>query len=753
MLAFIRRLSIKQKILGGMTMVIVLLVIVTITVLISLNLIKTQVNQIVTKIQPTVISSLTLADQLDKTASSIAYYLLSKEPIHKKAYLEGIETINLQLRRLRNMQNIQENHLYKQTVNELSRKIKKFNTFKKNLIGLAENGLLNVPARQYAIDTLNPNMINSLQLLQEMISSESEETITAERKPLLLDIQSLRYDYLRMVSEYRVFLAFRDASNLKNYNSYIQLINEDIVQVNSHKELHTFEEENAIEQFEKNFTEFKKSFQQIVALSESDKWRNDSYLIRTEIGPLLSKIQIILQDMVNKQRKQSFDQTQTIEKNMQIIWYTVAFLLIISFISGVIIITLTNTQVVTPIIHLRNILKDISKESGQLNKRANVNSTDEIGQLALAFNEMIEVIQSNIQREDTEKSREHDEKEILSNELTAIERAVDLAAKGDLTADLTARFSESHITSSVTQLAKGINTMIVNLNDLITDVQSSAIHVNTSATEISTTAKEQEATVSEQAATIHEMMGTAQSISKSTEKLAQTMNTVSQLSDSTAKSANHGQSSLTRMESTMTRMVEASDSISSKLVVLNEKAGKINTVITTITKVAEQTNLLSLNASIESEKAGEYGAGFAVVAREIRRLADQTEVATWDIEHMVKEMQSAVSASVMGMEKFSQEIKNSVNNVADIGNQLNMVIEQVHQLVPYFEEVNNNMQSQASNAHQITDALEQLNHAEQQTVQSIHMSNQSIHQLHDVAKTLKNGISRFKLKYNGPGNS
>src|SRR6266498_3148728 len=71
---------------------------------------------------------------------------------------------------------------------------------------------------------------------------------------------------------------------------------------------------------------------------------------------------------------------------------------------------------------------------------------------------------------------------------------------------------------------------------------------------------------------------------------------------------------------------------------------------------ADQTNLLSLNAAIEAEKAGEHGRGFVVVATEIRRLADQSALATGDIEQIVKEMQSAVSAGVMGMDKFSEEV-------------------------------------------------------------------------------------------------
>src|SRR5207247_5039004 len=172
--------------------------------------------------------------------------------------------------------------------------------------------------------------------------------------------------------------------------------------------------------------------------------------------------------------------------------------------------------------------------------------------------------------------------------------------------------------------------------------------------------------------------------------------------------AGSGHVGLTRMEESMHHVMEAAGSINAKLSVLNEKASNINQVVTTITKVADQTNLLSLNAAIEAEKAGEYGRGFAVVATEIRRLADQTAVATYDIEQMVKEMQSAVSAGVMGMDKFSEEVRRGMTEVHEIGGKLTQVIQQVQTLTPRFEAVNEGMQLQATGGEQINEALMQL---------------------------------------------
>ena len=111
---------------------------------------------------------------------------------------------------------------------------------------------------------------------------------------------------------------------------------------------------------------------------------------------------------------------------------------------------------------------------------------------------------------------------------------------------------------------------------------------------------------------------------------------------------------LTHMETTMQTLEKATRLIADRLGLINERTANITSVVSTIAKVAAQTNLLSLNAAIEAEKAGEHGLGFAVVAREIRRLADQTAEATLDIEHIVKEMTSAVSATVTSFKLISR---------------------------------------------------------------------------------------------------
>jgi methyl-accepting chemotaxis protein WspA len=338
---------------------------------------------------------------------------------------------------------------------------------------------------------------------------------------------------------------------------------------------------------------------------------------------------------------------------------------------------------------------------------------DEIGELTTAFDQMIAALQETVS-------------------------VAQRIAAGDLAVTVKPR-------SERDALGHALANMVEHLSTLVGDVQRSGIQVNTSVNQIAATAKQQQATATEIAATTTQISATSKEIASTSKELVKTMAEVSDVAEQSAALATDGQGGVARMAGTMRHVMDAAASINAKLAVLNEKAGGITQVVTTITKVADQTNLLSLNAAIEAEKAGEYGRGFAVVATEIRRLADQTAVATYDIEQMVKEIQSAVSAGVMGMDKFAEEVRQGMHDVQQVGDQLTQIIQQVQALAPRFESVNEGMQAQASGAEQITEALAQLGDAVHQTVESLRESNQVIDGLNHAATGMRSGVSRFKL--------
>ena len=294
-------------------------------------------------------------------------------------------------------------------------------------------------------------------------------------------------------------------------------------------------------------------------------------------------------------------------------------------------------------------------------------------------------------------------------------------------------------------IESGFNEMAEALANLVAQAQRSSVQVTTSVTEIAATSKQQQATATETAATTTEIGATSREIAATSRDLVRTMTEVTSAADQASSLAGSGQQGLARMEETMHQVMGAADLVNAKLGILNEKASNITQMVVTIVKVADQTNLLSLNAAIEAEKAGEYGRGFAVVATEVRRLADQTAVATYDIEQMVREIQSAVSAGVMGMDKFSEEVRRGMFEVQQVGEQLSQIIHQVQALAPRVLMVNEGMQAQATGAEQINQALAQLSDASTQTVESLRQASFAIDELSQVAAGLRGGVSRFKV--------
>jgi methyl-accepting chemotaxis protein WspA len=371
--------------------------------------------------------------------------------------------------------------------------------------------------------------------------------------------------------------------------------------------------------------------------------------------------------------------------------------------------------------------------AGEQSARAAVISRDELGQVTTEFNRMAQAMQDS-------QAKELADTNLLRAKVDSLLDVVSKAASGDLTGKVTVGGDDA-----IGQLGHGLARMFDNLRVLLNNIQKAGIQVTTSATEIAASAKQQEATGVEQAQTSVEVLSTTKEISSNTSQLLQTMESATAVADYTTSATAEAQDNLKRMDETMQHMVSATDSISAKLAALSEKASNINSVLTTITKVADQTNILSLNAAIEAEKAGEAGRGFSVVAIEIRRLADQTSVSTWDIEQMLKEMQSAVSASVMGMDKFSEEVRRSVNEVRQVTDQLSGVMDQVQKLAPQFDAVLQGMQSQAVGAQQITETMMQLNDATQQTVESLKATSEAVHQLQYAAGDLQASVANFAV--------
>jgi methyl-accepting chemotaxis protein WspA len=287
--------------------------------------------------------------------------------------------------------------------------------------------------------------------------------------------------------------------------------------------------------------------------------------------------------------------------------------------------------------------------------------------------------------------------------------------------------------------------MINNLNSLVGQVQRSGVQVTTSSTEIAASARQMEATVESNGANTAEVSSAVNEITATSKNLLETVKNVLESTNKTAALAAQGRKDLSQMARTMGALSSSTDSISDRLADVFDKATDVVSIISTITKVADQTNLLSLNASIEAEKAGDYGLGFAVVAREIRRLADQTAVAALDIEKRVSEMIEAVSEGVSEMERFTTDVKNGVDETHKIGGSLEEIMLRVQDLEPRLETVSEGALGQSEGASQISRAMVDLSTAAQHASEAVKAFNQVATQLNQAVQALQSEVTRFKV--------
>ncbi len=326
---------------------------------------------------------------------------------------------------------------------------------------------------------------------------------------------------------------------------------------------------------------------------------------------------------------------------------------------------------------------------------------------------------------------------------TPIRTAVAVAnqvAGGDLRADV-------GITSDdeTGALLGAIQTMTNDLRGLIGRIQHSSVALISTATAIQATASEQQQVIADYGASTSEAVAAVKQISVTSQELVRTMTEVNDMAGHTGKMATDGRVNLAGMDGTMRQLAESTSSFGSKLAVISERAANINLAVTTITKVADQTNLLSINAAIEAEKAGEYGLGFLVVAREIRRLADQTAVASLDIERMVKEMQYSVSAGVMEMDKFAEQVKVGVREIGEVSAKLGEIITAVQGISGRFGQVTEGMRAQSQGAEQIREAMIRLAEGASRTASSLNDFNGATVHLREAVGDLKEEVSRFTI--------
>jgi len=295
------------------------------------------------------------------------------------------------------------------------------------------------------------------------------------------------------------------------------------------------------------------------------------------------------------------------------------------------------------------------------------------------------------------------------------------------------------------QLLAGVGRMSAALRETIGRLQSAGARVTEVESDVSVALARQERIVRGFSGSVSDVSGAASQISSNAEQLLGATGAVTLAAREAARVADDGRYGLERMSESMRQLDEVMTAFTRKLATIRQRAGGINAVVTTIAKVADQTNLLSVNATIEAEKAGEAGRGFRIVAQEIRRLADQTALATKDIERMVRDMQSAVSSGTMEMDRFRNEVSTRIQQVTDVSRQLAGIVAPVQSVTQALDQVHNGMENQNAGARQIRDSLERLRVGAGQSASAVEAFVTAMNQLRASVAEINDELLRLRV--------
>ena len=380
------RLTIRQKIWGGFLVMVGLLFAVAATTLVSLTTTGSTLGQVVQKSQPLTLQSLTLSNHLHQTSNALGLYLLSKETVYRKAYEDGLKGVVAAGAKLEEIAKSQEDEALIKEVAEINKGIVKFTTFKDRMLILATDTGQNFPALKHASETVDPASRAMLQALSTMIMSEKDEPQTKARNRLMPLLNDLRYSWSSLMNNVRSYLISGNKEIKQNIQLYLEQAAKLIKEMEKYKPLFTFEQEDAYSSFVKNYQGFDANFTKLTQIFESDASRADAVLIRAEFGPLLKQMETQIQTMVTRERAAIDSKSAGLVTQIHATQAFVMMLLVVGVVAGVATAFLMVRIVAVPVQRTMMAMQDIARGEGDLTKRLPVKGTDELAQLASAFN-------------------------------------------------------------------------------------------------------------------------------------------------------------------------------------------------------------------------------------------------------------------------------------------------------------------------------------------------------------------------------
>jgi methyl-accepting chemotaxis protein len=390
---------------------------------------------------------------------------------------------------------------------------------------------------------------------------------------------------------------------------------------------------------------------------------------------------------------------------------------------------------VSPIKDLINVAEAMG--GGDLTKKARVTTGDEFGLLGTTLNNTIDRLQGLVQSES--------DRDKMQRQVIGLLSVVSTAAEGDLT-------SKAEVTAdALGSVADAFNLMITGLTSLVTQTSSVAAEVQRSTAEILRSSERMRMGASQQTAQIRNASDAVNAMSLTTQRMAENAEAATQTSVKATQAAVKGGTAVAETIKGMQRIRATVQSTGKKIKGLGERSLEIGAIIEVINEIATQTNLLALNAAIEAARAGEQGRGFAVVADEVRKLAERAARSTKDITGLIKGIQVETSEAVAVMEEGTREVEEGTKLADQAGAALREIEQIVKQTANLMTDITKAAGDQVKSTESVVQTMDSISRLTQDATQGVQETVATISKLAGLTKRLTDVIGRFKVSKGAGG--
>jgi len=372
----------------------------------------------------------------------------------------------------------------------------------------------------------------------------------------------------------------------------------------------------------------------------------------------------------------------------------------------------------------RAILKPMAKittaatriAQGDIEQQIDHHAGDETGALATAFRDLIQYIRE-------------------------ISDAADVISKGDLTVQLLPRSDHDVLSRSFVRMVKNLRAMNTKMQDGIQVLTVAIEQILESMQQVTTSTAETAAAVEQTAVTVDTVKQTAHTSNRTAREVSNNGRQMAEVSKVGALSALEAISGLSYVREQM-------ESIAHSVVHLGEQSLAIGSLITTVNELAEQSNILAINAAIEAAKAGEAGAGFAVVAQEVRSLSERSKQATAQIQAILRDIQQATSVAIRVTEQATEFVTTGEQQSVEASKSIRALSESIANSAQAVTVIASSSQQQLMGMDQVAVAMESIKTASSHNVKGIRQVGSAAQNLRRVGQTLKELVEQYKLTSN-----